>query len=603
MPGLLLLSWNVASWPTALRCIDAHHSGLGAWLARHRADVVALQEVKATAERLEADAAASCKHLEGWEAFWAPCRDGRKGKAGFNGVATLCRAGLVRRADRAPLRDADLDAEGRCLATDHGAFVLFNTYAPSGGATSPGRRMRFLRALRAAMQRERAAGKNVVLCGDLNVSRRAADVAPGWALLPLEDVWGSPRAPGLAALPPPLAAAVLDARPRAEWCLRQRRVEVRRGRSSGASGAYVPNEDAYVARVPTDDAKTEWVSLGKWSSAESAERDLGMEALSADDGEGGSMPLRRAGCLHAESFQQLLRAAGVELGDDALAELVAAVGVSPTGACFREWIDALVVEDGMVDTFAEVRPGARGRFTCWHQYTNRRYENEGTRIDYWLCDGAIAPCVRAGGALFGGGDDSRAALRAALGTTPCGQRYTPAPFDGSGMQEPPTTVLDTQFGEPHTGIVYTPPGYSDHVAVSLLLEWSDGGEEAGEVVAAGGGKSGWRGPAEGSLELASDKATRACQPHRSSRSIKDMFGKFRSKPAALTPSAGAAGGAAGGPESRLAPPPSAQQQQQQQRRRQQQQPGKSKRMPSAAAKRAANPVASMFARHAKRTRG
>lgn len=29
---------------------------------------------------------------------------------------------------------------------------------------------------------------------------------------------------------------------------------------------------------------------------------------------------------------------------------------------------------------------------------------------------------------------------------------------------------DAQFALPHTGIVYTPPTYSDHVGVSLLLK-------------------------------------------------------------------------------------------------------------------------------------
>uniref|UniRef100_A0A7S3B6Y6 Uncharacterized protein n=1 Tax=Prasinoderma singulare TaxID=676789 RepID=A0A7S3B6Y6_9VIRI len=95
----------------------------------------------------------------------------------------------------------------------------------------------------------------------------------------------------------------------------------------------------------------------------------------------------------------------------------------------------------------------------------------------------MAPAVRAGGALPGG-DVKRAAWNAAVGLTPGGQRFHAAPFDGSGMQEAPTTVLDMQFADAHTGIVYTPPNYSDHVAVSLLLEWGE--DDA------------WRGPRAGS---------------------------------------------------------------------------------------------------------
>ena len=45
-----------------------------------------------------------------------------------------------------------------------------------------------------------------------------------------------------------------------------------------------------------------------------------------------------------------------------------------------------------------------------------------------------------------------------------------AAFDGSGMPEGRPADFATQFpGRPHTGMVYTPPTFSDHIAVSLLL--------------------------------------------------------------------------------------------------------------------------------------
>ena len=43
-------------------------------------------------------------------------------------------------------------------------------------------------------------------------------------------------------------------------------------------------------------------------------------------------------------------------------------------------------------------------------------------------------------------------------------------FQGEGIQTPPQAALDTQFGPPHTGIIYTPPSFSDHVGVSLLVD-------------------------------------------------------------------------------------------------------------------------------------
>lgn len=67
-----------------------------------------------------------------------------------------------------------------------------------------------------------------------------------------------------------------------------------------------------------------------------------------------------------------------------------------------------------------------------------------------------------------------AALRAALGVAssvtglgpPC---YEPASVAGGGLVDAPACVMDTMFCAPHTGIIYTPPRFSDHVAVSCLL--------------------------------------------------------------------------------------------------------------------------------------
>ena len=41
-----IVSWNVASWPTALEMIIQQHGSLESWLQRHQVDILALQEVK-----------------------------------------------------------------------------------------------------------------------------------------------------------------------------------------------------------------------------------------------------------------------------------------------------------------------------------------------------------------------------------------------------------------------------------------------------------------------------------------------------------------------------------------------------------------------------
>jgi len=93
-------------------------------------------------------------------------------------VVTYVRSGLVRSADSSPLGVPDLDDQGRCVVTDHGRFVLFNVYAPCGSdsGTLP-RKMRFLHALRDAMDRQRREfGREVILVGDMNLTVDRRDV-------------------------------------------------------------------------------------------------------------------------------------------------------------------------------------------------------------------------------------------------------------------------------------------------------------------------------------------------------------------------------------------------------------------------------------------
>ena len=50
------------------------------------------------------------------------------------------------------------------------------------------------------------------------------------------------------------------------------------------------------------------------------------------------------------------------------AEVFGAPSVADT---VHRWLVAVLHDDGMVDSFAELHPDARGRFTCWDQHTNQ----------------------------------------------------------------------------------------------------------------------------------------------------------------------------------------------------------------------------------------
>ena len=61
---------------------------------------------------------------------------------------------------------------------------------------------------------------------------------------------------------------------------------------------------------------------------------------------------------------------------------------------------------------------------------------------------------------------------AALDACTASGHFHPIPFEGGGIAatHTPEWVYSVQFRAPHTGIIYTPPEYSDHVAVSLVSE-------------------------------------------------------------------------------------------------------------------------------------
>jgi AP endonuclease-2 len=73
---------------------------------------------------------------------------------------------------------AVLDAEGRCLVVEFPAFVLFGVYSPANSnGLRDDFRLGFLAALDTRIRNLAKMGKNVILTGDLNVSRDLIDTA------------------------------------------------------------------------------------------------------------------------------------------------------------------------------------------------------------------------------------------------------------------------------------------------------------------------------------------------------------------------------------------------------------------------------------------
>jgi exodeoxyribonuclease-3 len=153
----------------------ARRGGL-AWLAASGADAFCLQEVRATDDQLAeclADAGLTHLHVAHTEAA-------AKGRAG---VAILTTA--PHRAVRIGVGPAEFGDCGRWIEVDVesplGAITLVSAYVPTGEATDVARQAEKNRFLDAAEARVLALGAprrrtHALLCGDLNVAHREADI-------------------------------------------------------------------------------------------------------------------------------------------------------------------------------------------------------------------------------------------------------------------------------------------------------------------------------------------------------------------------------------------------------------------------------------------
>ena len=157
-----LYSWNI----NGIRA--AEKKGLLDWLAQSNADVVALQETKAHPDQLSK----ALLEPEGYVAAWVAAE-----KKGYSGVATYSRQPPLRTV--AGLGEARFDADGRTLISEFEKFVLFNIYFPNGGRGPQWvqHKLEFYRHFLQVAQRYMAAGRPVIVTGDVNTAYAEIDIA------------------------------------------------------------------------------------------------------------------------------------------------------------------------------------------------------------------------------------------------------------------------------------------------------------------------------------------------------------------------------------------------------------------------------------------
>ncbi len=176
-----VFSWNVNGLRACVR------KGFGEWLREERPDIVCLNEVRALPEQLPEE----IRDPEGYHAVWNPAR--RKGYSG---------TGLLARTPPAAVRlnglgDPAFDEEGRLIVSDHGPFLLYTVYFPNGGndLSRVPYKLAFSEAVLQDAQRQRAAGRSVIIAGDVNTAHQEIDLAnprsnrKNTGFLPEERAW------------------------------------------------------------------------------------------------------------------------------------------------------------------------------------------------------------------------------------------------------------------------------------------------------------------------------------------------------------------------------------------------------------------------------
>jgi len=522
-----LVSWNVAGWQTTVDRIRRFKGGLPGFFERHHVDIFCAQETKVTTKQLAEDAGKFGAETPGFESFWA-CNDGSAAqRQGLNGVATWARQGSVLRADAAPLGDPELDKEGRCVFTDHGPFVLFNVYVPnsSGGARLP-YKMRFLAALRRAMDNARASGKAVILAGDLNMKSRAADCY--WSFLDIEmrvlrDLLTQSDAAHLPSEARLEAEALAKAWPCIAEALRQRQDRAfelkRNGQTSQRWGVFVTATSGEEVRLgpPLEEEGHAQQSFRFDGCGMEQDGTLVSGAAAAD----AAYLLRRPGVMSIGDLAECARRiAGIEIERKAQMALVGRLGKLPQAPSVTEWFEGVMQRDGMVDSFAAFHAAAEERFTCWDQYKNNRFINAGGRIDYILVDKPFFERhARRGPDLVTHGQAPPESAAAALRAATLGGVSEPAAFNGGGIPKLEDVEYYCQFRDaPGTGLLYTPPQLSDHIPVCLMV----GGVDMPPCAAP-------------SAAAQRDAATKKCQPHRAAKRISDFFARKAPAPADAPP--------------------------------------------------------------------
>lgn len=559
-----IISWNVASWSTTITKIKLHHGSLKNWLEQHQVDILCIQEVKVNVNDItlrSRELGATEDH--DYDTFWAcpiksiqhSCKTAQG--LGLNGVATFCRKGVTCSTTTSVFECSSLDNEGRCILSDHGSFVIFNIYVPNSGdkyCRYPFK-MKFLHSLQVAVQKQRVNGKKILLVGDFNIAPRTVDVCRQHRTINVEELLKI----NVIDLEKYYRNPTTDTEDESFFLAGYFSISLNRFLNNSEL-RYLIESVLFVQSVwpsiltslsslvieinsSAMDSKFKLTVVRSYDLKKVKLNHFGSEHNSyslarqsvVDESSGTGWLLREAGRLPLEELREAVKQLAPPLQHHAafvpsaktaaLASLTAlhwdvladVLGLPCHAQSSIDWFYKFLKEEDLVDTYLwstgqdRAAETQHGRFTCWDQSKNKRYVNAGSRIDFMLASRdwweEVAgppppppePAVAAAVGVLTAAQDM---LRCNLSLVTADGLFRPALPGGGGIPTAAAAAYQRQFQPPVTGMVYTPPDFSDHAAVSAVLRLNPS-----------------------PLPLARDAATRRSQPHRQQAAITGYFQK------------------------------------------------------------------------------
>jgi exodeoxyribonuclease-3 len=164
----------------------AARKGFVTWLARTRADVVCVQELKAQ----PGDITPQVKRIGRLKGYFH-CAE----KKGYSGVGIYTRHEPLNVVEGVGI--PEIDREGRYLRVDFDAVSVISLYQPSGSSGEDRQRVKFsfMERFFPHLKTLRSEGREIVLCGDWNIAHKEIDLR-NWrgnrknsGFLPEERAW------------------------------------------------------------------------------------------------------------------------------------------------------------------------------------------------------------------------------------------------------------------------------------------------------------------------------------------------------------------------------------------------------------------------------